>query len=74
MAVRFTRCTRRESIPNLKLKDSLIPYEKEVKFLGMLFDCKLTWRSHIDSLKVKVKQSLNILKVVSGFNWGADKR
>ena len=38
VAVRFTRCSRREIIPNLKLKDTLIPYEKEVKFLGMIFD------------------------------------
>ncbi|XP_064106816.1 uncharacterized protein LOC135215795 [Macrobrachium nipponense] len=32
VAVRFTRCTRKETIPNLKLKDCLIPYKKEVKF------------------------------------------
>ena len=74
VAVRFTRCTRRETVPHLKLKDSLIPYEKEVKFLGMIFDSKLTWGSHIDSLKIKVKKSLNILKVVSSFSWGADKK
>ena len=28
VAVRFTRCTRKETIPNLILKDSVIPYEK----------------------------------------------
>ena len=74
VAVRFTRCSRREIIPNIRLKDTLIPYEREVKFLGMIFDSKLTWSSHIDSLKVRVKQSLNILKVVSGYDWGADKK
>ena len=74
VAVRFTRSTRKETIPNIKLKDDLIPYEKEAKFLGMIFDSKLTWNSHIDSLKLKVKKSLNILKVVSGFDWGADKK
>ena len=40
----------------------------------MTFDSKLTWSSHIDALKIKVKKSLNILKVVSGFNWGADRK
>ena len=74
VAVRFTRSTRKETVPNLKLKDDLIPYEKEVKFLGMTFDCKLTWRSHIEALKIKVKKSLNILKVISSFEWGADKQ
>ena len=73
VAVRFTRSTRNEIIPNLKLRDTLIPFEKEVKFLGMIFDNKLTWSSHIDSLKIKVKKSLDILRVVSGFSWGAPK-
>ena len=74
VAVRFTRSTRKETVPNLILNDNLIPYEKEVKFLGMIFDSKLTWASHIDFLKIKVKKSLNILKVVAGFDWGADKK
>ena len=74
VAVRFTRCSRRETIPHLKIKDSIIPYEEEVKFLGMTFDYKLTWKSHIDQLKIKVKKSLNILRVISCFSWGADKK
>ena len=52
VAVQFTRCTRRETIPHLEMKDSIIPYEKKVKFLGMILDNKLTWSSHIDSLKI----------------------
>ena len=39
----------------------------------MTLDEKLTWSNHIENLKLKVKKSLNILKVVSGFDWGADK-
>ena len=74
VAVRFARCRRAEEIPTLTLKGNILTYEKEVKFLGMIFDQKLTWASHIASLKKKVKNSLNILKVVSGFSWGADKR
>ena len=59
-----------EEIPTLTLKGDILPYEKEVKFLGMILDAKLTWYGHIDALKRKVKTSLNILKVVSGFSWG----
>ena len=74
VAVRFTRCRRLEEVPTLTLKGIILPYEKEVKFLGMTLDDKLTWGSHIEALKIKVKKSLNILKVVSGFSWGADKK
>ena len=73
VAVRFCRRRIKEVIPTLTINDIILPYSTEVKFLGMVFDEKLTWNSHIDKLKVKVKRSLNILKVVSGFNWGADK-
>ena len=57
-----------EEISTLTLKGDILPYEKEVKFLGMILDAKLTWSSHIDALKRKVKTSMNILKVVSGFS------
>ena len=42
--------------------------------MGIIFYSKLTWAKHIDDLKLKVKKSLNLLKVISGFDWGADKK
>ena len=74
VAVQFTRSRRRDTPPTLKMGDEILPLEKEVKFLGMIFDSKLTWSSHIDMLKVKVKKSLDIIKVVSNHNWGADRK
>ena len=74
VAVRFSRSKRMEEIPTITLKGVILPYEKEVKFLGMILDNKLTWASHIGNLKNKVRESLNILKVVSNFSWGADKK
>ena len=73
IAVRFCRRRIKEIIPTLTLNGTILPYATEVKFLGMLFDEKLNWKNHIDQLKIKVKRSLDILKVVSGFSWGADK-
>ena len=74
VAIRFTRRRNLEEIPVLTLNGNILPYENKVKFLGMIFDEKLTWNKHIDNLKIKVKESMNILKVVSGFSWGADKK
>ena len=74
VAIRFSRSRKAEEIPTLTLSGSIIPYENQVKFLGVIFDEKLTWGPHIDSLKIKAKRSLNILKVVSSFDWGADRK
>ena len=72
-AIRFTRRRKQEQVPTLTLKGSIISYEERVKFLGVIFDSKLTFGPHIDDLVSKTKKSLNILKVVSSFNWGADR-
>ncbi|MEO1419229.1 MAG: reverse transcriptase family protein [Bacteroidota bacterium] len=74
VAMQFKRHKRQERVPNLILNGEILPYEDEVKFLGLIFDKQLTWGSHITNLKNEVKKSLDILKVVSGFDWGADKK
>ena len=38
-----------------------------------MFDQKLTFYNHINEIVCNVKLRLNILKVVSSFNWGADR-
>ena len=50
-----------------------MPYEEHIKYLGMRLDCKLTFNFHVNEIAKEVKQRLNILKVVSHFDWGADR-
>ena len=72
-AIRFCRLRRREEIPTLFLNGSILPYEDSIKYLGIIFDQKLTFAHHINEIVCNVKLRLNILKVVSSCNWGADR-
>ena len=72
-AIRFCRLRRREVIPTLFLDNNILPFEDRVKYLGMIFDKKLNFSNHIQDVVCNVKLRLNILKVVSSFNWGADR-
>ena len=72
-AIRFCRLTRREQVPTLFLNDVILPYEDSVKYLGVLFDRKLTFARHINDVICNVKKRISILKVVSRFSWGADR-
>ena len=52
---------------------SLIPVVDDFKFLGLIFDRKLSFIPHIKYLKAKCLKALNLLKVLSHTNWGADR-
>jgi ribonuclease HI len=49
-----------------------IRVEKSVKFLGMIFDQRLTWKPHIEYISNKCKNRLQLMQVISGTKWGAD--
>ena len=59
--------------PVLKLYKDPIEFVKEAKFLGLIWDTKLTFEAHIKYLKARCQKSLNILKVLSRTEWGADQ-
>lgn len=69
----FTR--RRKDIyePDLKLNTHTIDYVKEYKFLGLTFDSKLTWSSHIKEIKAKSTRNLNLIKILSHHTFGYDR-
>lgn len=51
-----------------------IEWAQNIKFLGMILDKHLTWRDHIKDLKERCEKDLNLLRVVSGTTFGADKK
>ena len=59
--------------PNLNLNGNKIPVVKETRFLGVIFDQKLSFIPHMKALKTKCLKALDIIKVASNQEWGADK-
>lgn len=66
----FTRCKVRDL--NLKLYDGIIERVESFRFLGVHFDERLTWRTHIDHVINKSKSVLNLMRCLTGVKWGAD--
>jgi len=60
--------------PTLTLNGSNIPVVEEAKFLGLIFDRKLNFKQHIAATRKKCLSPLNLLKVLSHFDWGADRK
>jgi len=56
----------------LKIGTKCIKVEKTAKFLGVVFDNRLTWKPHIEYLNNKCKNRLQLMQVLCGNKWGAD--
>ena len=59
--------------PVLHLHGSPIPVVGESKFLGILYNRKLSFIPHIKYLRAKCLKALNLLNVLSHTSWGADR-
>jgi ribonuclease HI len=73
IAVIFTH-KRIDGKTNLFIDKSPIAWNKEVKFLGVIFDERLTWASHINYITERCKKRLNLMRCLSGTSWGANKK
>ena len=60
--------------PLIKREDTEIPVVKEYKFLGIIFDRKLSFISHIKYLKTKSIRAQQIQREVAHTKWGADRQ
>ncbi|GBN73656.1 RNA-directed DNA polymerase from mobile element jockey [Araneus ventricosus] len=71
--VHFCRKRNLHLDPEIKLYGEIITFVNEIKFLGVIFDKKLTFLPHVKQLRKKSEIALNILKVLSTTAWGADR-
>ena len=70
----FCQLRKMPNDPLIKLEDTEIPVVNEYKFLGLIFDRKLSFISHIKYLKTKTTRSQQLLRVVAHTKWGADRQ
>ena len=71
--VHFTKKRYAALQPNLFLNGPKIPVVAESKFLGVIFDNKLSFIPHIEYLKAKCQKALNLQRVVANMEWGRDR-
>ena len=71
--VHFTNQTGVFMEPDIKVDGTSIKVADEAKFLGLVFDRRLTFRAHVKYLKTVCDKALNVLRVVGHTDWGADK-
>ena len=73
LCVHFCEKNGLQPEPNLKLYGQQLPVEKQVKFLGLFFDKKLSFIPHIKYMKDKCRKALQLLRVISSKDWGGDR-
>ncbi|GFU91512.1 putative RNA-directed DNA polymerase from transposon X-element [Trichonephila clavipes] len=71
--VHFCRKRGLDPDPAICIRETQIPVVPEVRFLGVIFDHRLTFLPRILHLRKKCEKSLNLLKVLSNISWGADR-
>ena len=71
--VLFTKSTI-NPLPVIKLEGNVLTYKNNHRFLGMIFDSKLTWQLHIENIVTRSKRKLNILRALTGTKWGSSSK
>ena len=72
--IHFCRIRGIHPDPDLYIKDQRIPCVQEARFLGLIFDQRLTWVPHLNNLKINCFKVMDILKVLAHTSWGADRK
>ena len=73
VCVHFCRLRKVHPDPVLLLNGTQIPVVEQAKFLGLIFDRKLTFVPHLRYLRQKCMKALNLLRVVAHAKWGSDE-
>ncbi|XP_054713688.1 uncharacterized protein LOC129223145 [Uloborus diversus] len=62
--------THQPFYPQIFYKGCQIPLTENFKYLGVSFDRKLTWGSHVEDITRRAIKRVNLLKILAGSKWG----
>lgn len=57
----------------ITMNNNAVPAVNEAKFLGLIFDTKLSWIPHLKNLRNKCLKTMDLIKCLSHATWGADR-
>jgi len=73
VVMRFSKIRNILPEPELTMYGRTLDVVNQCKFLGLTLDNKLTYIPHIKRLKQNCTRTLNVMKSLSGTEWGADR-
>jgi hypothetical protein len=59
--------------PRLRYKGAVLSQSNEFKYLGMTFDNKLNWKTHVHKIASPVSKRITVLKRLAGSKWGCTR-
>ena len=69
----FSRGGRNGINFDLQMNGKSIPYTPNPTFLGITFDERLTFKAHVENLRIRALKRLNIIKIFSHKSWHLNK-
>ena len=73
VAMHFCRIRGVHPDPDLYIAHRRISCVETVRYLGLVFDSRLTWVPHLRSVKAACQKALSLLRVLAHTSWGADR-
>ena len=73
VAIVFKKSHTKYKNIKLYINNQKLPQEKQVKFLGIIFDQNLYWNDQINNLIANCNRDLNIIRILSNTRWGSNK-
>ena len=73
VVMHFCRLCSVHPDPDLYLAHWHISCEETTRYLGLLFDSRLTWVPHLRSIKAACQKALSLLRLLAHTSWGVDR-